>query len=164
MEPAARRAPRGSLGLPVLAVALAGAAIAAYLSLTRLIGEPAVCGPSKGCETVAQSAYSEVLGVLPVAFLGLGFSLVLVGLAATWWRRADRRALLAAYGLLLLGTLFVAYLTYLELFVIEAICPWCVAYAVTVVAGLALAGLALRRSSGLPPLPTSPASGPGRTP
>ena len=147
MDDGARRVHRGPLGLPLLAAALIGAAIAGYLSITRLIGEPAVCGPSLGCETVAQSPYSQVLGFLPVAFLGFGFSLVLAALAATWWWRSDRRALLAAYGLLLLGTLFAAYLTYLELFVIEAICLWCVSYAVTVVVALAVAGLALGRSS-----------------
>ena len=49
--------------------------------------------------------------------------------------------------LLLLATLFVAYLTYLELSVIQAICPWCVAYAVTIVVALVTAGLALRRGS-----------------
>jgi uncharacterized membrane protein len=150
VTPDAERARRGSLGLPLLAIVLAGAAIAAYLSITRLIGEPAICGPSHGCDTVAQSPYSEVLGVLPVAFLGFGFSLGLIGLAAVWWLRAERRALLAAYGLLLLGTLFAAYLTYLELFVIEAICPWCVTYAATIVAALVMAGLALRRSSRSP--------------
>jgi uncharacterized membrane protein len=139
-----RQVHRGPLGLPLLVAALA---VAGYLSVTRLVGEPAVCGPSHGCETVAQSVYSEVLGFLPVAYLGLAFSVVLVGLAATWWRRADRRMLLAAYGLLLLGTLFAAYLTYLELFVIEAICPWCVSYAVSVVVALVIAGLALGRTS-----------------
>ncbi len=122
MDDRERLAHRGPLGLPLLVAALAGAAIAGYLSVARLAGEPAVCGPSQGCETVAQSVYSEVLGFLPVAYLGLAFSVVLVGLAAGWWQRAeDRRMLLAAYGLLLLGTLFAAYLTYLELFVIEAI-------------------------------------------
>jgi uncharacterized membrane protein len=50
-----------------------------------------------------------------------------------------------AYGLLLLGTLAVAYFTYLELFVIEAICLWCVSYAVAVVVSLGVAGLALLR-------------------
>ncbi len=86
-----------------------------------------------------------VLGV-PVAVWGIAFGSVLVGCALAWWRRADRRALLVAYGLLLLGTLAVAYLTYLELFVIHATCAWCLAHAVTVVLSLGVAGLALRRS------------------
>jgi uncharacterized membrane protein len=113
--------------------------------VVRVLGESAACGPSSSCETVAASEYSVVLGV-PVALWGVAFSISLVACAVAWWRRADRRALLAAYGLLLLGTLAVAYLTYLELFVIHAICAWCVSYALTVVASLVLAGLALRRS------------------
>lgn len=111
----------------------------------RLFGESAVCGPSSGCATVAASEHSVVLGV-PVAAWGVAFSLLVVGCALIWWRSADRLALLAAYGLLLLGTLVVAWLTYVELFVIHAICAWCVAHAVTVVLALGVAGLALRRS------------------
>ncbi len=65
---------------------------------------------------------------------------MLVVCASLWWRRGDRRALLLAYGLLLLGTLFVAYLTYLELFVIHAVCAWCAAYAVATVTSLVLTG------------------------
>lgn len=93
------------------------------------------------------SEYAVLFGIVPVAFLGFGMSVVLVGLAATWWRRADRAALLAVYSLLLLATAFVAYLTFLELFVIEAICPWCVSYATTTVVSLGVAALAMRRSS-----------------
>ena len=111
----------------------------------RLLGEAAVCGPSGGCETVAASEYSVVLGI-PVAVWGVAFSVVVVGCAVAWWRRAERRALLVAYGLLLLGTLAVAYLTYLELFVIHAICAWCVSYAVATVVSLVVAGLAVIRS------------------
>ena len=86
-----------------------------------------------------------VLGI-PVAVWGVAFSLLVVGCGLAWWRRADRRALLLCYGLLLLGTLAVAYLTYLELFVIHAICAWCASYAITVVACLVVSGLALRRN------------------
>lgn len=124
---------------------LASALVSGNLGLARAMGEAAVCGPTNGCETVASSEYSAVLGI-PVAFLGFGLSLVLLVLAGLWWLRRERRALLAAYGLLLLATLGVAYLTYLELFVIEAICPWCVAYAVTVVVSLVTAGLAMVRT------------------
>ena len=75
---------------------------------------------------------------------------MLVGFAAAWWWRGDHRALLGAWALLLVGTLFVAYLTFLELFVIEAICIWCAAYAVTIVAGLIVAALAQRRAAAPP--------------
>jgi len=125
------------------ALALAGLAIAGYLLAVRLLGEAPSCGPVKGCDTVATSRYATVLG-LPVALFGVGFSLVLFAACVVWWRRADRRALYAAYGLGLLGVVAVAYLSYLELFVIEAICIWCVSYAVTIVTGWVLAILAVR--------------------
>ena len=129
----------------LLVLALAATGISGYLTAVRLSGENAVCGPSRGCEAVAASEYSTVLGI-PVAVIGIGFSLLLLALAVTWWRRADRRALVASYVLLLLGTAAVAYLTFLEVFVITAICAWCLSYAVTIVLSLATAGLALRRS------------------
>jgi len=128
------------------ALAIIGLAVAAYLAVTKLMGGAPVCGPLQGCETVASSEYSDVLGI-PVAVYGVAFSIVLVALSAAWWRRADRRALLGGYGLGLLGSLVVAGLTYLELFVIHAICVYCVVYAVTVVAGFVLAAIAMREPS-----------------
>jgi uncharacterized membrane protein len=123
-----------------------GLAVATYLAITKLTGGAPVCGPLQGCETVASSEYSEVVGV-PVAVFGVGFSVVLVALTVAWWRLGDRRPLLGAYGLGLLGTLVVAGLTYLELFVINAVCVYCVVYAVTVVTGFVIAALALRSSA-----------------
>jgi uncharacterized membrane protein len=126
------------------ALAFAGLLIAGYLTSVRLAGGLPVCGPLHGCETVALSPYSTIFGI-PVAILGLGFSIVQLGLALAWWRRGDRRALLALYGLGLLGALFVIYLTYLELFVIDAVCVWCASYAITVLAGWLVAAVTLRR-------------------
>lgn len=134
---------RGRWGAAITILAIGGLAIAAYLLTVRLLGEAPACGPVRGCDTVAASAYATVLG-LPVALFGVGFSLVLVAAAVVWWRRGARRALYAAYGLGLLGVVAVAYLTYLEIFVIQAICIWCVAYAVTIVVGWVLAILAVR--------------------
>jgi len=140
-----RRVPRGVLGLPMTLFALASTGIAGYLSAVRATGGNAVCDPSHGCDVVAVSPYAVLLGI-PVAYLGLAFSVALLALAATWWWRADRRALQGAWALLLLGTLFVAYLTFLELFVIKAVCIWCATFAISIVAGLAVAALALRRA------------------
>jgi uncharacterized membrane protein len=137
---------RGSLGVPLIVTTLAGLVIAAYLSAVRVAGESPVCGPVHGCETVATSEYATIAGV-PVAALGFALSVALVGAALRWWRVGDRRALQLAYGLLLLATVFLAYLTYLELFVIHAICAWCAAYAVATVTALVLAAMALRRST-----------------
>ena len=138
--------PRGRLGVGMTGLALAGFAIASYLLAVRLLGGAPACGPVKGCETVATSEYATLFG-LPLALYGVGFSMALVAACGVWWRRAERRALYAAYALGLAGIMAVAYLTYLEIFVIEAICVWCVSYALTIVAGWAGAVLATRLTS-----------------
>ena len=131
----------GGFGAAMTVLALIGFGVAIYLLAVRILGEPPTCGPIKGCETVAASPYATVVGV-PVALFGVGFSLVLASSSIAWWRTADRRALHAAYGLGLAGMLAVAYLTYLEVFVIGAICVWCVTYAITIVAGWVIASAA----------------------
>lgn len=133
------------LGLLIAAIGVVGLVIAGYLTATKLAGGLPVCGPVKGCEDVALSEYSSIAGV-PTAALGAAFSIVIGALGLAWWWRGDRRALLAAYGLGLFGILFVAYLTYLELFVIHAVCVWCVAYGLTVIGGWAVVAVALRRA------------------
>ncbi len=136
-------------GLAIAAIAGVGLLVALYLTATKLSGGLPVCGPVHGCEDVAKSEYSSVFGV-PVAVLGALFSALLALLGLAWALRADRRALLAAYGLGLVGILFVAYLTYLELFVIHAVCVWCVTYGVTVIVGWLVALVALRSDRSSP--------------
>jgi len=111
---------------------LLGVFVALYLYLWKLglIGTLA-CGTG-GCETVQLSSYARFLGV-EVPLIGLVGYLALLGLSLlTLQRPADRRWL----GLLLLlsggGVAFTAYLTYLELFVIHAICRWCVGSAILI--------------------------------
>jgi uncharacterized membrane protein len=142
------RAASGPRRPAAVAVILAstGLAIATYLTAVRVAGELPACGPAAGCETVALSSYSVIAGV-PVAVLGLAFSVAMVALTATWWRNGSRRAQLAAYGLGLFGLLFVAYLTYLELVVIHAVCAWCVAYGATVLFGWVITAVALARGT-----------------
>jgi uncharacterized membrane protein len=141
------RADTGRFGAAMTGVALVGLAIAAYLLAVRVLGEAPACGPVKGCETVAASDYATFMG-LPVALYGVGFSVALVVACIGWWRRSDQRALYVAYGLGLAAIIAVAYLTYLELFVIDAICVWCVSYAITIVAGWVVAAVAAWRTSG----------------
>jgi uncharacterized membrane protein len=138
--------PRGRFGAWMTVLAAVGLAIAVYLLAARLLGEAPACGPVKGCETVAASEYSTVFG-LPVALYGVGFSLVLVAACLAWWRRATPAGLYLAYGLGLAGVIAVAYLTYLEIFVIEAICAWCATFGLTVVAGWIVAAAVAMRGS-----------------
>ena len=118
----------------VLAVLdLIGLGIASYLASVELRGELPNCGPLHGCEQVALSEYSRIGGV-PVAVFGVGLSLVLFSLAIAWWRTNDGGMLAAHYGLSLLGVVFEVYFTYVELFVIGAVCVWCATYGVSLVA------------------------------
>jgi uncharacterized membrane protein len=135
----------GRLAAGIVGVSAVGLGIAVYLVVTRLAGGVPVCEPGGGCETVALSEYSTFLG-LPVALYGVAYSTVMLALGLGWWRTGDRRALLGVYGLGFLGVLVVGYLTYLELFVIEAICVWCVAYGGCVVATFLLAASAVIRT------------------
>ena len=146
-EPVSATRAGGRFGAAMTFLAVVGLGIAAYLLASRILGEPPACGPVKGCETVAASEYATMFGV-PVALFGVGFSAILVTACAMWWRRGDRRALYASYGLGLAGIIAVAYLTYLEIFVIGAICVWCAGYAVTIVAGWALTAAAAWQTSG----------------
>jgi uncharacterized membrane protein len=109
-------------------IALVGLFVALYLTLYKVgvIGELA-CGIGS-CEAVQTSRWSKFLG-LPVAAWGLAFyaSVLALALAGLTERYEDSRPF--ALGMLALtvwGTLFSLWLTYLELFVIHAICQWCV--------------------------------------
>ena len=109
------------LRIAVGGLALAGAAIAGYLTHAHLTGTSVACGTG-GCETVQSSAYGEVLG-LPVAVLGLAAYLALLGTALA----ANDLAPLIGAALALVGVAFGAYLLAVQLVVLEALCPWCVA-------------------------------------
>ena len=109
-------------------VALVGLFVALYLTLYKVgvIGELACSIGS--CEAVQTSRWSTFLG-LPVAAWGLVFYATVLTMALTGLteRYEDSRPL--ALGMLALtawGALFSLWLTYLELFVIRAICQWCV--------------------------------------
>jgi uncharacterized membrane protein len=131
--------PRG-LRAWLAGLAAAGFLISAYLTWTYVNGEVPVCvGGSGGCEAVQTSRYSEILGVL-VAALGL-FAYAAMLLCAVL--RGEKAALSGAF-VALVGVLFSAYLSYRELFVLRAICQWCVTSAVLVVAYLVLGTIRLR--------------------
>jgi uncharacterized membrane protein len=114
------------LRIASLVIAGLGIAIATYLTYVHYAGLQPICaGGSHGCERVQSSSYATVGGV-PVAVLGLiGY----VSIAGALLAPGDG-ARLAAAALTVVGFGFSAYLTYLELFVINAICQWCVSSAV----------------------------------
>jgi uncharacterized membrane protein len=134
------------VSLAALAAGSAAAAIAGYLLLERLGGAPLVCGPFAGCDTVQASSYATIAGI-PVAMVGAAGSIVVLILLVAWWLRRDPRALAIAYVLGLGGAGVLAYLTWLALVVIHAVCSWCVGYAVASLTTLGLVGWLVRRAT-----------------
>ena len=121
------RAPaEGTLRMIATFVAAFGIGVAIYITIADSGGGSPVClAGGSGCETVADSTYSHLLGVNIAVFGIAGYVLLL----ATALLRGDA-ARMAGFGLALVGFGYSVYLTYLELFKIEAICQWCVASAV----------------------------------
>jgi uncharacterized membrane protein len=133
----------------IAGVGLVGLAIAAYLTYVHYADVSPAC-TTGGCEKVQASSYAK-LGGVPVALLGLiGYVGILASLAV---RGETGRAITA--GIALVGFGYSAYLTYLELERIDAICQWCVGSAVCMTA-LAVAST-LRFLSAAPsaPLPSA---------
>jgi uncharacterized membrane protein len=130
------------LSLAAAALALAGLAVSGYLTYIHYAGIAPVCAGGGGaCERVQSSHYAELAGV-PVALLGLvGYALILAALRLPGEAGRLTTALLA-----LVGFGFSAYLTYLELFEIDAICQWCVASAVLMTALAAVSAARLLRA------------------
>ena len=131
-----------ALRLAAAIVALAGIAVAGYLSWAHYAHSAVVCIAGGGCETVQESDYAAIAGV-PVAVLGLIAYAVILALIA--WDAPIAR--LSAATIALMGLLFGAYLLALQLFVIDAICVWCLANDVLIAPALAvLTALRLRSS------------------
>ncbi len=140
-------------------LALVGLFVALYLWLHALgFGGAIKCGASGGCEVVQTSKWAVFLG-LPVAFYGVAgyctlLAVAILGLRPTALPERQWSVLLA--GLASVGLCFTIYLTYLEFFVIHAICRWCVGSAAIIAAIWIVAVAALRRPLAAPSPPTSP--------
>jgi uncharacterized membrane protein len=132
------RAARLALAL----VAVAGLALASYLTYVHYRPDALLCTTGGGCETVQESDYATLAGI-PVALLGaLGYLAVLVLVAID-----TRGARLATAVLGVTSVCFAAYLVLLQAFVIDAWCTWCLVNDLVVVP--LLAGLSLVRLRGL---------------
>jgi uncharacterized membrane protein len=127
--------------IPVLA--LAGLGVAVYMTYIEATYTPAVCGPIGDCNAVQTSPYARLFGVVPVGLFGAAGFLAILG--AWLWHRLHGEGLsaympAAILGLTVFGTLFSVYLTYLEIFIIKAVCIWCLSSAL-IITLLMLAGL-----------------------
>jgi uncharacterized membrane protein len=124
------------IGVIVILITI-GLIVSAYLSFVEITQETAVCGPVGDCNTVQQSEYATLFGIVPIGVLGIaGYLLILLGWFIQRWgperlqRPAANILLVMTFG----GTLFSIYLTYLEPFIIGATCAWCLTSAIVMTA------------------------------
>jgi uncharacterized membrane protein len=129
-ETGSGRSPWPAWSIPVLS--LIGFGIAAYLSYIEITNAQATCGPVGDCNTVQQSPYANLFGLVPIGLLGVfGYLAILIFWTIqrygpkTWQVTSS----LAVWWLALFGVLFSIYLTFLEPFVIGASCAWCLSSA-----------------------------------
>ena len=101
----------------ILILSLAGLVLSTYLTYTKLSSSIGLCAFGQ-CEVIQNSRYSRIFGI-PVAAYGVGFYALLFILTA-----ANLKKWAQAWALW--GLIFSMYLTILELFVIKALCGWCV--------------------------------------
>jgi len=143
----------------VAALALAGIFVAFYLLLYKIGAVGNLSCSIGSCETVNSSRWAVFLGA-PVAGWGVAFYVAMfaLALASLQDRYVDSLGMSKALAFLAGGgVLFSAWLTYLELFVIHAICQWCVISAIIVTTIFVVAAWDLRQRSQFPaPAPDSP--------
>jgi uncharacterized membrane protein len=105
--------------------------VAAYLTYSHYANQPIACAGLSGCQAVENSEYSKLVGI-PVAVLGMLFCAGLLALVVARLVRlplTEEWASVAAFSMTLTGVAFAAYLTYIELFVVEDVCIWCASFA-----------------------------------
>lgn len=123
------------LGQATPLLAVLGLVVAGYLAYVETQAVAAMCGPVGDCNAVQSSPYARLFGVLPVGILGaVGYLAIL---AAWGWQRLRNdwlagHASVVILGMAVFGTLLSIYLTYLEPFVIKAVCAWCLTSAVLI--------------------------------
>ncbi|MDZ7844573.1 MAG: vitamin K epoxide reductase family protein [Anaerolineales bacterium] len=116
---------------------LVGFGVSIYLSYVEVTQSEAVCGPVGNCNTVQQSKYAALFGLIPIGLLGAAGYLVML---ANWlvYRLGPERwqpfLTVSLWVMSAFGLLFSIYLTFLEPFVIGASCLWCLTSALVMTA------------------------------
>lgn len=140
------------LSRPLLTAILsvAGIAVSMYLLTVHWGWWSAVCLGVGDCELVNTSRYSEFLG-LPVALWGIGAYAALLALSlAVLWKKFSPWAQRGLFIVSAIGVAFSLYLTYVEVFILHEICPWCVLSAIIVTAIAVLSALEMRAAEAEP--------------
>jgi len=110
-----------------------GLAVSLYMTILKYWGGERMCIGNGGCQTVSESPYAIIAGV-PVAVFGIiGYLalLVMLVLELRGGKFFKKNATLLTFGMAVLGFVFTLYLVYLEIFVIKALCPFCLTSQIT---------------------------------
>lgn len=128
--------------IPLFTIAILGLLVSSYLLVAYVTGGPILCRGGYGCETVRASAYASFMGIPTPAYGVVYYSLLITGvlLLSSIHAAAVRQCLKF---LTLSGLLVSAYLTYIEAFVINTWCWWCVVSALLSLAAFALVWVSL---------------------
>ena len=102
---------------------------AGYLTLSHYTGEAVNCSITGGCDQVLSSKWSQIMGI-PLALLGLLHYLVFLILSIAFFDTKKKIILKVLTAQAIVGALFSAWLTYLQFFVIESICQYCILSAI----------------------------------
>ena len=139
-----------NLRIVTIILAIIGLADSIYLTAIKITNTAAYCLPGLGdCETVNTSRFSEIFGV-PIALLG-AFAYAMILLIQYL---ENKHAFFTAngglllFGISLVGVLYSAYLTYVEIAVIHAICPYCVISAIVLLGIFVISTIRLFRNQG----------------
>ena len=117
--------------IPVLSII--GLIIATYLSYVEITSTEAFCGPVGNCNTVQDSPYAYLFGIIPIGVLGFAGYLTIIALWLVQQygpKSLIKFSAVAIWSLAWFGVLFSIYLTFLEPFVIGATCAWCIGSAI----------------------------------
>jgi len=114
-------------------VSIIGLFVASYLSYVEVTQSTAVCGPVGDCNTVQESPYAKLFGILPIGVLGvIGYIAIIIAWIVQYYGPQSFRRIstLGIWAMAWFGVLFSIYLTFLEPFVIGATCAWCLTSAI----------------------------------
>jgi uncharacterized membrane protein len=128
---------------------IVGVMISGYLSYAQFTSTEMVCvgGEVFNCGVVQNSVYAKFMGI-QIAYLGLATYLIL-GILLFFENRitllTDYGPILS-FGITLFAFLFSMWLVYVQVALLQALCPWCLAHEVNITILFGLAALRLRRS------------------
>jgi uncharacterized membrane protein len=112
----------------MIGLAILGLLVSIYMTIYKVTNNESMCIGSGGCSVVNASRYSEVSGI-PVALIGVGGYAAILALLFLERRPGffQENGTMMLFGISLVGFLFTLYLIYVEIKLIHALCPFCLA-------------------------------------